>query len=193
MPKLQLLTRRQGRDPAEWSDRKRQGGGFVDPATLARDFMILALAPSTWKSYAAWWGVFEEWCGQRGVQEMSARTVQVMQVELEMMVGSLGQEYALSTIETVVSAVVKKFEMEQWGEIRRKNSNLKAIMRGIELWWGRAGVKKVKPVQASHIATLVTLRDLPRTWTWAGVWGWRQAVAMVCLAWLVGARPKVFV
>jgi hypothetical protein len=138
-PELQLLTRRQGRDPTEFRERKRQRGMTVDPVVLARDFMILSLAPSTWKAYAAWWHVFETWCSRYGLEEMSAETGPEMQLQLELMVCHLGQEYALSTIETVVAAVTKKFEMERWGSARRADGHLRAGSKGggVAMGWIR--------------------------------------------------------
>ena len=39
--------------------------GFID--TLAIDLMMLSRAESTWKQYAAWYSLFEEWGSIMGV------------------------------------------------------------------------------------------------------------------------------
>lgn len=115
--------------------------------------------------------------------------VHEMCVELEMLVAVMAPEYSLSTIETLVAAVQKQFGMKGWGSVRRQEGNLKDIMRGVAMWRGRDGVRKVKPVEAAHVAQLVEM-DMPESWRWAGMQGWRQAVAIVCLMWVCGLRPK---
>ena len=76
VPRLQLMERNMGKDKPEL----REGVGlwsFID--TLAVDLMMLSRAESTWKQYAAWYALFEEWGSIMGVD------VEAASVSLEML------------------------------------------------------------------------------------------------------------
>ena len=76
VPQLQLMERKMRKDKPEL----REGVGlwsFID--TLAVDLMMLSRAESTWKQYAAWYALFEEWGSIMGVD------VEAASVSLEML------------------------------------------------------------------------------------------------------------
>ena len=180
VPKLKILTRDQGRDPHQW--RGRLAGQFSSVA-LMRDFVILSLADNTWKMYQGWWEVFEQWCevdghpvGQSGITQL--------QLMFESSVGGLATEYAPGTMEVYVAAVCHRFRMHGWGD-PTEGTLIREGLRGARRWWGK-DVEKKRPVEAEHLRHLLGMQ-LPAGWQ---MQVWRFSVALMCLMWLCGLRPK---
>jgi len=148
-----------------------------------RDFVILSLADNTWKMYQGWWEVFEQWCevdghpvGQSGITQL--------QLMFESSVGGLATEYAPGTMEVYVAAVCHRFRMHGWGD-PTEGTLIREGLRGARRWWGK-DVEKKRPVEAEHLRHLLGMQ-LPAGWQ---MQVWRFSVALMCLMWLCGLRPK---
>ena len=195
VPETALVSREQGWQAKEWGVSGMPGGmtGGELASTLARDFVIMSRAPSTWKAYAAWWGVYEEYLRQfrvdwrRGLQVARMATLGEMRRVLEYSVGLLGVEYAFGTLEVYTAAVQKRFAMERWGN-SQEDTAVKEILEGVKRWRGRTAEAKKMPVEAKHVAWLMSQGEAPAGWKVAGWKGWKLSVAHVVLGWLAGLR-----
>jgi hypothetical protein len=199
VPRPTVLSREQGWDAKKWRGRLgelvAQDAGVVD--TLTRDWVVLSKAENTWKSYKAWWGVFEEHLSAFGVQwwpqvqepSRRAEVLRQMRVAFESSVSMMGIEYAFSTMEVYTAAVQNRFTMEQWG-YAREGTMVGDIMEGIKRWRGKEGTSKKRPVEGLHVAWMLAQEQAPREWKLHGQRGWQFAVAMIILGWMTGMRRR---
>ncbi len=97
-PETGLLTRQGGVRQA----RNMSLEEYV--AAVRADMIVLSRAPSTWKSYAAWWQVFMQWVRRR-VVNLNTFSLEVAKDELKNLVALLLRKYAYSTLNMLVTAV----------------------------------------------------------------------------------------
>ena len=192
VPQLQLMERKMGKDKPEL--REGMGlWGFID--TLAVDLMMLSRAESTWKQYAAWYSLFEEWGSIMGVDVAAASVSlemlsRVLIRSLVMM--WLGGGYAASTMEIYTTAVVTRVRDRGLGELR-DNVAIGKLMEGIKRKLGCAVTKKL-PVEGHHVRALMAMGPPEKDgecWTGSAEnigLQWMQTVAMVVLAWAAFLR-----
>ena len=161
---------------------------FVDE--VARDLMILSRADSTWKTYAAWYEVFVEFCSVMGVDPLGRLEDLHSALLRSATLLWLGAGYAASTIELYVTAVVSTVKDRGQGCLR-DHPDLKKLLEGINRNLGNAAKKKLA-IEGRHLRALLTRATPPNdAKAWTGEWAslqWFQAVAFMVLGWCAYLR-----
>ena len=125
---------------------------FIDG--MMADLMVISRAESTWKAYAGWYGVFEEWCDIMQVQVESA-TIEELRAVLGRALPIMwhGGGYAASTLELFATAVAATLADAGRGLIK-EDTSIKRLLEGINRNLGNAVDKKLA-IEGNHIQALV--------------------------------------
>ena len=185
VPKLRHVKRKAGMDkPVQ--PKGAEFWKFVDEMSM--DLMILSRAENTWKMYAAWWGVFEEWAAVMGITWMEQPDIKLMQTVLHrsLVLMWYGANYATKTLELYVTAVAAHIRDKGWGNVR-DSREVQRVMEGIRRKQGCA-VKKKLPLEGHHLAALLRMEPPKRGSGWTGskevvALQWHQFTTMVAVAW----------
>ena len=180
----QLMTLKRQRDSRPSRLPGQEFWEYID--AVAVDLMILSRQDTTWKQYAAWFGVFEEFCDsmqvrwkEAEVHTLSATLVRTLAVLFE--VGG----YAPATLELYVTAVSSSLSDRGLGQVRQDVS-VKRMLEGIKRLQG-VQVNKKMPVEGIHIAGWIRMKGPSndgKAWTGKhSMLQWEQFVSVVVLAW----------
>ena len=182
VPRLQVLKRERGARP-----QRRMGQQFWEYIDgITHDLMVLSREGATWRQYAAWFGVFEEFCQLMGVCPQLAD----MHVLCGVLVRSLGVlfeggGYAAKSLELYVTAVSSTLRDLGKGDVRSSGS-VNKLMEGMRRTMGMAVGKKM-PVEGQHIAAWLGMghpQNDRKAWTGkhSGL-QWEQFVAIAVTVW----------
>ena len=182
VPQLRTMQKHKGARPVR--QLGQEFWEFVDDVAL--DLMILSRQDSTWRQYAAWFGVYEEFCDIMGVQWWTAD----IKVLSSVLVRSLAvlyehEAYSPKTLELYITAVSSSLMDRQLGSVRHDGS-VNRVMEGIKRSMGMPVQKKLA-IEGLHIASWLGM-DSPggdgNAWTKAHApLQWQQFVAVSVLAW----------
>jgi len=184
LPRLRHISAKMGPVDVEWPTGSGMDS-FADE--LVCDFLALSKSQDTWKSYAAWFGIFEEWCD---VYKIDWRRVDldvcgaVMQRALVLMWSRGG--YAAASLELMVTAVKIRFELEGRGNI--SFSPVVQTLEGILRKMGTAKQKK-PPILLEHVCGLMEMA-VPQ---WKGAYArllWEEAIAVIIVGWQCFCRKQ---
>ena len=183
LPVMHGLGRQLGA-PRPQRQSKQDYWAFIDG--MMADLMIISRAESTWKAYAGWYGVFEEWCDIMQVQVESA-TIEELRAVLGRALTIMwhGGGYAASTLELFATAVAATLADAGRGLIK-EDTSIKRLLEGINRNLGNAVDKKLA-IEGKHIRALVQMgvpNNDGRAWTGDYVaTQWFQLVAAMVLGW----------
>lgn len=182
VPCMQVMSRARGDIP-----QRRPGQEFwqfVD--SLAMDLMVMSRAESTWRQYAAWFGVFEEF---RSIMECSGEDVTMAQL-CGVLVRSLAilfytGKYVPKTLELYVTAISSTLQDMGMGCVRADPS-VQRQLEGIKRSMG-VSVQKKLAIEGVHIAGWLKMEVPPNDGkAWTGRHShlqWKQFVGVAVLAW----------
>ena len=181
VPQLMTLKRQRGSRPSRLPGQ--EFWEYID--AVAVDLMILSRQDTTWKQYAAWFGVFEEFCDsmqvrwkEAEVHTLSATLVRTLAVLFE--VGG----YAPATLELYVTAVSPSLSDRGLLQVRQDVS-VKRMLEGIKRLQG-VQVNKKMPVEGIHIAGWIRMKGPSndgKAWTGKhSMLQWEQFVSVAVLA-----------
>ena len=107
---------------------------YID--AVAVDLMILSRQDTTWKQYAAWFGVFEEFCEAMQVRWSEAE-VHTLSATLVRTLAVLFVEggYAPKTLELYVTAVSSSLADRGLGQVRQ-DASVKRMLEGLRAYRG---------------------------------------------------------
>lgn len=184
VPQLTTMTRKVG-EGLKIPQGKSHAEGM---AAIARDFLILSRAEGTWKSYAAWFGVFEVWCDIYGVNPFQRDLEQVAGV-LQLAITDMFYHgnYSPRTLDIIVSAVCSRLK-HAGRESLRKFEEIKQILEGMQRKMGVATLKKAA-ITDEHVAALLQV-PYPE---WKGSLAqlkWDQCIAFIILGWACFLRKS---
>ena len=183
-PQLRHMVRQAGVD----KPKQPEGVEFWDfVEEVARDLMVMSRAENTWRQYATWWGVFQEWMTVLKVPQEPRPPLEVLQrvMYLSLTLMWYGADYAAKTLELYLSAVAQRVRDEGLGELR-DNVPLQRIMEGIRRKKGCAVIKKL-PLEGDHIAALRAMEaPAPNGTAWTGKQAkaqWEQLFTAMVVGW----------
>ena len=182
VPQLLTLKRQRGSRPSRVPGQ--EFWEYID--AVAVDLMILSRQDTTWKQYAAWFGVFEEFCEAMQVRWREAE-VHTLSATLVRTLAVLFVEggYAPKTLELYVTAVSSSLADRGLGQVRQ-DASVKRMLEGIKRLQGVSSNKKM-PVEGIHIAGWMQMTGPNNDKVaWTGKHAksqWEQFVAVAVLAW----------
>ena len=179
---LQTMQKHKGARPVR--QQGQEFWEFVD--AVAMDLMILSRQYSTWRQYAAWFGVYEEFCEIMDVQWWNA-DIRVLSSVLVRSLAVLYEHgsYSPKTLELYVTAVSSSLNDRQLGSVRQ-DGTVNRVMEGIKRSMGMP-VRKKLAIEGLHIAAWLEMESPGRDGVaWTAKYAtlqWHQFMAVSVLAW----------
>jgi hypothetical protein len=154
---------------------------------MVRDLVLSSRADDTWKAYRAWMEVFWAFLDRFEVSaEPAPEHWEDWMEVLIIAIAVLAQCYSLGTINVLASAV--SAHMQDYGMQSPFSSRLFAmLMRGLPRYMG-VGKKKKPPVEAWHVARIVTM-ERPKGTT---ILMFLQALTVLLVGWHLFTRSQDF-
>ena len=150
-PEMKRVKAKMGAPPPE----RPEGMPMVDFVDeVLRDLKIMSRADATWKSYAMYQGLYEDWCVVFGVYTPWGDIKEVQRVvERSLVMMWLFGNYAAKTLQQYATAVSSRVREMKLGNLR-ETEDLRRLLEGISRQLGEATVKKAATLE-EHVAWLL--------------------------------------